>query len=225
MENDACSPDCEVADEALIGFDAREGGEVDDRWDTGRRRAFLLRDDVVRPLAAGGTFTWPSVFDTGQASGMAEEQRRREGFAGIKTPQWIGANCGLWADLEQMRRYLGERADQLAYTLVAVSWISRLGFREDTPVGPYREPTAPRAPEPGWQRLGLDVADGSLVSGLSECGYTDEETPEARERWAGALNSHHLFEDEGAALDFAGFCDTRLPRHAPFFVFGVYRVA
>ena len=214
----------DVSDEALIGFDAREPGELDDRWDARRRRAFLLREDVTRPLAAGGTFTWPSVFDTGQAIGMAEAERRRDGFAGIKAPQWTGANCGLWDDLERMRRYLDQRADQLPHTLVAVSWISRLGFHDDTPVGPYREPTNPLAPDPAWERLGLDVADGSLVSGLSECRYTDEEAPPARERWASALNSHHLFEDEGAAFEFAEFSDSRVPEHAPFFVFGVYVV-
>src|SRR3712207_907793 len=62
----------DVSEDALIGFDARETGDAVDRWDDGRRRrAFLLREDVARPLAAGGTLTWPSVFDTGQGSGNA----------------------------------------------------------------------------------------------------------------------------------------------------------
>jgi len=38
-----------MADETLIGFDAREAGKYDARWDDGRGARFLTQRDVVRP--------------------------------------------------------------------------------------------------------------------------------------------------------------------------------
>jgi hypothetical protein len=52
-----------MADEILIGFDAREAGEHDPRWDDDERRElFLLRRDVARPLSVDRA-AWPTVFD------------------------------------------------------------------------------------------------------------------------------------------------------------------
>ncbi|MGI8407605.1 MAG: hypothetical protein ACR2L3_03755, partial [Actinomycetota bacterium] len=100
-----------MSDEALIGFDARVDGGVGE-WGKLRRRDFLLREDVSRPLSASGTAWW-SIFDMGSGEG-------------IKTPEWIGANW-LWESLPRMCGYLDDKANGLAYTVVAVSWFSRLG--------------------------------------------------------------------------------------------------
>ena len=73
--------------ERLLGFDARvpSGGYA---WPLQRRRTFLLRDDVTAPLSVD-TMVWPSVFDD------------------RPTPEWTGANAGLWEDLSELRRHLG----------------------------------------------------------------------------------------------------------------------
>jgi len=207
-----------VSDQALIGFDARVSGGVRE-WGKLRRRDFLLREDVSRPLSAGGQTAWCSIFDMGSGEG-------------ITTPEWIGAN-GLWESLPRMCGYLDDGADGLAYTVVAVSWFSRLGFQDIREVisepgitlGPYLEPTEPAFPQPGWEWLGFDVADGSLLSGLTECGYEEDEDIEGdRKSWSGKLNRHHLFNEEDAAFDFVELVSARVPEHAPFFVFGLYRV-
>lgn len=71
--------------------------------------------------------------------------------------------------------------------------------------------------------LGYDVADAGRISGLMNCGYTSDHA-ELRERFARHLNRHHLFSDRERALHFRRVTDTRVPEHAPFFVYGLYRL-
>lgn len=78
-------------------------------------------------------------------------------------------------------------------------------------------------PEPRTEFLGYDVGDAGLLSGLMNCGY-DEEAAELRERFARHLNHHHLFYDRERALHFARLTNERVPEHAPFFVYGLYRL-
>lgn len=75
------------------------------------------------------------------------------------------------------------------------------------------------------ERLGYDVADEVMTSGLSNCGYSNEERDVVRLCWASRLNRFHLFDDGDEALQFKDFSDARVPEHAPFFVFGIYRLA
>ncbi|HEV8105744.1 MAG TPA: hypothetical protein VGP69_18590 [Gaiellaceae bacterium] len=51
-----------MADEMLIGFDAREAVEYLPRWDGERRQRFLLRHDVARPLSVDAR-VWPTIVD------------------------------------------------------------------------------------------------------------------------------------------------------------------
>ena len=210
----------------LIGFDLREPlFQADPRWDSARRSAFLLRTDVPRPLSTDN-MVWPSVFDTGQGIGLAAAERQRLGLAGIPTPEWIGPNAGLWDNLPGMLAAAAAGGRPLtgteACTRLAVTWLSEKGLKAGGPVGPYAEPTVPGELSADWQPLGFDVADGSLCSGLSNCGYRAEEIDELRQRWAGRLNAHHLFDEADAALEFRDLCDARVPEHAPFFVYGLY---
>ncbi len=70
--------------------------------------------------------------------------------------------------------------------------------------------------------LGYDIADDVFLSGLSNCGYTEEETAMLRSTWAARLNRFHLFDQLDAASEFKALTDARVPEHAPFFVFGLY---
>jgi len=54
--------------------------------------------------------------------------------------------------------------------------------------------------ESTWLRLGYDVADDSLLSGLSNCGLAPrEEARRMRETWAPVVNRYHLFDDRATA--------------------------
>jgi hypothetical protein len=217
----------------LIGFDAREAEELEPRWDERRRQLALLRRDVVRPLSAG-TSAWPSLFDTGEMASVPEPERRKLGYTGIPLPDRVGGNAYLWDDLERMRTYLNGRLGAPASAaLVAVGWLSRQAFREAGEYGPYADPVEPPEPQPDWKLIGYDIADGSLWSILSECGWTCDELAYTAdqfrafvERWTPALNEHHLFDDASAAFEFASLCDQRIPDpvHAPFCVYSLYQL-
>jgi hypothetical protein len=216
----------DTPEETLLGFDARRGGldAVDERWDTDRRSLFLLRPDIGRPISVG-VFAWPSVFDYEQGLLMSQEARSRVGLDGLRTPDWVGANSGLWDNLDRMRTCLDAAgADSTSYTLIAATWLSLLGFMDGGDVGPYAEPTEPDRLSPRWTRLGLDVADGSCVSSLTECSYPAEDHDALRAKWVGRLNSYHLFNDSSDAFEFAEYSNIRIPEHAPFFVFSIYHI-
>jgi hypothetical protein len=196
---------------ALLGFDARVTGADRPAWDGARRARYLLRSDVAAP-ASTDRLVWPSLFDIDGAP---------------PPPGWIGANASVWDDLEALRDFVARRwpSPVPPYAMVAVTWVSDRGFAEAGATGPYREPTRPPAASSTWALLGFDVADGSLLSGLMNCGYAADEVSALRARWEPRLNDRHLFSSIGDALEFREVADARMPEHAPFFAYGLYLVS
>jgi len=82
----------------------------------------------------------------------------------------------------------------------------------------------PSEPAEGWELLGYDVSDDWLLSGLTNCGYRQEELEPTRQKWSSRLNRHHLFDAITDAAAFRQVTNERVPEHAPFNVFSVYRV-
>jgi hypothetical protein len=150
--------------ETVIGFDAREqflaSGEF---WPPDRRRTYLLRPEVERPLSVDA-LVWPSVFHE------------------LPVPDCGGVAADLWDDLDEMRAALAERPP-VAHRVVAVSWITDDATAKG---GPRRSPrdAMPCALGAEWELLGHDVADGGCLSGLSNCGYSALERAELAPRWA-----------------------------------------
>jgi hypothetical protein len=210
-------------EERLLGFDIRErGGEPDHLWDAERRAVFLLRVDAPKPLSVD-TSVWPSVFDTGQGIGFPDPQRECLHLAGVQAPVYTGPNAGLWEDANHMQLYLHEHWDKpKPCVTIAISWASRSRFSNEGRFGPYLAQTSPAEIDPYWERLGFDVGDGSLVSGLSNCGYLPEEAQLLRPQWVTRLNETHLFDDPLHAFQFRNAAEERVPEHAPFFVYGLY---
>jgi hypothetical protein len=210
--------------EWLLGYDARaEASGLTGLWPVGRRELFLLRADVAMPLSVD-TLVWPSVFDTGQGIGLPRPERERLHLAGMSKPAYTGVNAGLWEDLAALRRYLGEHSREVGpHRIIAVSRWSGSGAGLAA-VGLDLARTSPQRPDSQWRRLGYDVADGSLLSGLSNCGYRPEEAAPLRAQWAARLNDAHLFDDPNEAGRFCAVADARVPEHAPFFVYGLHLV-
>lgn len=74
----------------------------------------------------------------------------------------------------------------------------------------------------GWQLLGFDVLDlRGLISGLSECGYTDSAKASYMRLFGVALNKFGLFQSFLVAQRFAEVRGLEIPEHAPFVVVGV----
>ncbi len=203
-----------MADEILIGFDAREAGECDPRWDDARRGRYLLRADVARPLSVD-RLAWPSLADVGHGRSLSGEERERLG---------IGWNGRLWASLDRMTGYLDEQgADPAESVLVAVGWVSRVGFT-DTAKGPH--PIRPS--QRSRRKAGTCSATTSRTDGCSADSPTADTRPKRASGCAGSGLPSSTTSTCSAigrpAFAFAEVTNARVPEHAPFHVFSLYRL-
>jgi hypothetical protein len=197
--------------EALIGFDARTAAATP--WPAERRRLYLLKEDVEKPLSLD-PLVWPNLFGDGMFETLAS--------APVAAPSWRGPNSPLWEDLGALQALLQSTLALPAYDVIAVTRLTQKDYVPSV-AGPYGGPTRPAQRDRAWALLGYDVADGA-ISGLSNCGYSDDEAQAGRARWAPLLNENHLFARVEDAFDFAAYSDARVPEHAPFFVFGLWRI-
>lgn len=207
-------------EEELLGFDAREAFLDPSRtWGASRRDLHLLRDDVEKPLSVDA-LVWPSLF----GDGLSEKEEQALQSKLVKPPDWRGPNGALWENLEQMRALLTSSKAAGEHWIIAVSWHSDDGFSSASSGGPYREKTNPGVRNTNWQLLGFDVADAGMLSGLLDCGYENSERQTLRGQWSSSLNVHHLFTDLDKAFSFRDLSNHRVPEHAPFFVYGLWRL-
>ena len=202
------------SNELLLGFDAREMWlEPQDYWPASRKKMYLLRDDVARPLSTD-TAVWRTVFDADTS---------------LQRPEWIGPMMGLWDNLVTLQESMDTAwsTRTLPYWLIAVT-LQQEGRESDNLLERYARTTdiIPALRDPAWALLGYDVSDQWLLSGLSNCGYgtSASEIQTLREIYASSLNEHHLFASLKPAVDFMQLSDERVPEHAPFFVFGLWLI-
>jgi hypothetical protein len=211
----------------LIEFDVRASKEqyVGRRWDKDSRAEYLLRPDVEWTLSVDRS-VWPSVFFSTHFRDF------RDSYSTIAVdPDLDGMS---WLNLERMRtHYNAQRALAPGGMLVAIELLSERTLEE--PVVLYEiqggiqcgielEPTVPDRPPEGSTLLGYDVADAGWVSGLSNCGYTEEETRVLGSEWGPRLNSDGLLSTLEDAVAFRHLTDQRVPEHAPFWVYALWRL-
>ncbi len=216
--------------EKLIEYDAREMWlDYGLTWPAERKRQYLLREDIIKPLSTDG-MVWPSARDEQAAT----ERDRLAALAALpyrdpaeELPHW---DWHVTQDLWVLYLYMQQQPVAKPYWLVAISVLTSNPLTGEparfTDMMRYLEAASPQPPErdPAYLPLGFDVSDGSLLSGLSNCGYTDDEVQGARDRWAKCLNQYHLFDDPTIAWQFKEFSDRRVPEHQPFYVFGLWLV-
>lgn len=206
----------------LLGFDARVSAPTE--WPADRRARHLLRPDVTQPGSVDAK-VWPSLFDR----------------PGHVRPAYVGFFADLWQDLAHLRAHLPRGTGQ-DHVLVAVTVQARksdwsgesalapvLGGRIfDAFSGlPLPLPFAsPAERDRSWPLIGYDVADTTGLTGLARCGEGLEfDSDELRARYGARLNAYHLFDRADDADEFRWQCDKREPVHAPFFVYGLWRVS
>ncbi len=202
-----------MAADTLIGFDAREmGRDTNAIYILGNQDSYLLREDIGKPLSTD-TMIWASVVDHADEGGK---------------PLWTGTFTDLWDSLARLEGHLTRHqpAAAASYWIIGVTiltsmaadfWSSRGSDQAIWPAvtPPQRDKTL--------TFLGYDVSDRYLLSGLSNCGKDADEIPAMRRQFGPHLNDHHLFTAPEPALAYKKWADQD-PGHAPFFVFGLYRI-
>ena len=185
--------------EVLLGFDARAAPRtLAPHWDESRRALYLLRRDASSPLSVDRA-VWPAAATAGGPANA----------------------LGLWDSPPQFRQ--APAADGVVTIAISLAW-SALSDASRV----LWEPRLSRLALPAdvaWRLLGYDVADLALISGLSNCGYRQDEAAALRAIWSSRLNDHHLFSAPRPAADFASLTDRRVVEHAPFFAYGLYQLA
>jgi hypothetical protein len=197
-------------DEVLLGFQLRVGRGQIPVWSSERRVKYLLIESVPVPLSVD-TAVWPVSTDQSLQSRVFENWSAEPSSA----PNGLSV-YRLRVAVELLGR--GEGSDPIAITALkaAADDLKTLHKIEDAGY------TVADLSARGWQRLGYDVADRWLTSGLMNCGYTASEKHALATRYGSLINDHHLFREAADAVAFSTQCGTRVPEHAPFFVYGVW---
>lgn len=187
----------------LAGAEVRVDPEPPDpSWSEARREKYLLRRDIRRPLSVDRT-VWPSC-------PMADGQ---------PSPQALP-----WVGVEVVRKRAVETCATRQPRAVTIAIGLVIEHANDEALAASRGVATELVVEPTWRRLGFDIADGTAISGLSNCSYEADEAAALRDAWAARLNDHGLFDDVDEALAFRAVTDARVREHAPFAVYAVWLV-
>lgn len=191
--------------EALLGFDAKEWPFGLNAWTEQRRSTYLIRREVQVVMSID-PLVWPSVLTAPDTAAIGWPVRN--------------TSARLFADLGALNR-MCPRGMVVATTLA----LEGLSAQESDCAQDYLWGTVPRDIDRAWGLLGYDVASLSPISALANCGYSANDAATVRNRWATVLNDWHLFPDWSSADEFRRYSNARVAEEAPFYVYGLYRVA
>ncbi len=179
-----------------------------DDWSSERRKLFLLKSDVEKPLSVD-TSVWNSIFHKNNL---------------IQRPERTGWRGNTWARLSELLNYLpsqpGEESEK--FWIIAITQIVDDQIRGETGIDVL--PVIPDLIGSDWQFLGYDVAELTLLSSLMNMGYRIDEKGNAEEKFAEKLNQYHLFTQEKVAQEFTRWSNSRDKGHGPFYIYGLHRV-
>ncbi len=197
--------------ETLLGFQLRVDPRDLQAWDSIRRAKYLLTESIERPLSVDTT-VWPLSKDESLCSNI---------FVDYETDPTKAPN-GL--DVYQLRNQPGnEKHSQEASGLIAITSFGDIAGELKARHAIQDATTSVADLEAaGWGRIGYDVADYWLTSGLTNCGYMPSEKTALSARFGGVLNAHGLFDDADDAARFGMESSNRVPEHAPFVVYGIW---
>jgi hypothetical protein len=230
----------------LLGFDVIADPVlatwVDERTTT--REFFFLNPEVRWPVsvdrvtcpsifqpafhAAGGSKTVMTQFPKKPSPSLSDQQvssaiTRHD----VDWPELAINILGLWSDLHEMLRWMGERQGLKNLARFAIG--IQVNLDATTSSDPLWQTvsssaTRPALASPEWLRLGFDVADRDQTSALSGLEYTPQEMQQARDRWGIDVNASGLLGRLESARAFKAFSDARVPEIAPFYVYEIFKI-
>ena len=204
----------------LLGFDVREQWlRFDAIWTKERIQQYLIKNAVTKPLSADEA-VWPTIIEVADSFPLSICDNQ---FNVIEPPDWTGINTPLWESVEHLMDYVTKECNIPCemYCIIAITKLT-CANESSNDEWPHLGRIVPH--DVGWSFIGFDVvASQSMFSGLMNCAYSNEERCEAMLRWGDRLNEHHLFSELEHAQSFKEWTDVRVPEHAPFNIFGLFR--
>ncbi|MCL4557448.1 MAG: hypothetical protein M1491_02230 [Deltaproteobacteria bacterium] len=226
----------------ILGFDVRLFAEdyVDKRWDTKNRELYLLKPEIKWPLSVD-EWVWPSVFALSDKElelkklGYPPEYLPFEGVIKVKPVNFYHQVLSLWTDFEDMKTCYFESVKKInklpQKTIpIIISLLTDVGpFIDGSNTNYYKYWSTGLFPginmkiPADWVSLGYDIADNGFITGLSNCGYDRDEKELLQKTWSSRLNEYGLIQDVREAREFKEITDKRVPEHAPFYVYELWR--
>lgn len=186
-------------DKILIGYSIRSLSQ-DKSWDNERRKKFLIKNNIDLPKSAS-TVVWENFNDFIDESDSFHFLDNY-GFQDIK-------------ELVSLSNYNKNQTDRIMvrtcihylHSVPTFVWALNMPSYQD---------------DDNFYFFGYDIADGGIMSGLSNCGYTQNEMKYCQEKYLPFLNNHGLFDNFDIALDFLNYTNERVKDHAPFYIYSLY---
>jgi hypothetical protein len=207
-------------EQLVIGFDAREMWLGLDAWTPERKRSFLLRQDIEKPLSTD-TMVWPSLFHSHRTV-ISGSEIITGSVLDLEFPIEYRTIDNLWIQLSTMQGYLDKLPtnENNSYWVIAIAEL--MSFEDKETLKPTH-PVRPLEIDSSWKLLGFDVSQTNLSSGLTNERYDATEIETLRTRWSPHLNKYHLFSEEKRANEFAAWADRDIG-HAPYHIYAIYLV-
>lgn len=210
----------------LLGFDIRLTPKVyvNQLWDHERRTRYLLRPEIKWPLSVD-QMAWPSFFRYNRYQ-MGPAYFQFDGMIDITPNSTRHLALELWPDLDKMKVYfLKQRSTQEKNGIqIAVLLVANESLFLDEYWSAVLDPALSLNNLPKeWLLLGYDVADRYMISGLTNCGYDDNEKILLQKRWGSLINEYGLIKTLDDAVSFKRVCNKRVQTHYPFYVYGLFQ--
>lgn len=208
----------------LLGFDIRLRAEdyVEARWDQNSRAIYLLQPETKWPLSVD-QMIWPSFFrySKGRGPGYLDIEETID----VTPSNTRHGALELWPSLDEMRMCFmrqpitpRKKGIEIAVMLLTDEpSLSREYWR-----AVLDPPLSPNEPPKGWRFLGYDIADEYMLSGLTNCGYSEDEKPSLKQKWSNRLNEFGLLTTIEDASEFKKITDQRVVEHSPFFLYSLF---
>ena len=200
----------------LLGFDQRlhvkQFGAA--TWDEERRRTYLLRPEIEWPMSVDRR-VWPSIFGLYYDASA----KRSISFLAAEPDPEMWNYLDLWANLSEMQTWYARHGagESIAVVPVAIG-VFLEGLNPQEAFWPTSDTPLPSSAK----LIGFDVADFSLTSAVSNCGYKEQAAEVLRPKWRDRINDHGLIVTVEDAFEFKQVSDQRVREHSPFYVFAVY---